>query len=217
MDVYCPKCETPVASFNFSGKNVSQVEPLDEEQTVVRPVQKIMTPSASGPALRPWMMASIGGLIVLLIISLVVLATVISYSRMTAAVNADSNTSSHNGAVPPTASPTPTETPTPTPTPMPKVQIVDSKIPVSAGQSESVAFTLDARSRITGGYVVSDGEQIDVQLIDGASHVYYGRPASPKDKINIVLPAGNYQMIFGNKHAWFTSKTVAVQLFYQQL
>jgi hypothetical protein len=212
-DVYCPKCHAPVASFSFSDKNISQVEPLDEEQTVVRPQPAAARPPSSS-LLKPWMIASIAVLVIALLGSVLVLVSVVTYVRRSDNYNAPPNSSVQNAAATPSATPTPT----PTPTPKPKVQIVDTNIPVAAGHSESIAFTLDARSRITGGYVVDGGsDDIDVEIVDSSSRVYYGRPASSKAKVDITLPPGSYQMVFSNKHAWFTSRTVAVQLFYQEL
>lgn len=209
-DVYCPNCSKPVASFRISD-NVSQVEP-SETQTVVRPrtaVTKATWPAAAVGALA-------GSVVTLAVVGLFILA----YLQMDRSKQDQANSASNGNSVrtTPVGSETvETPTPAPTPEPKPKVLIVNEQFPVPAGEQVTYPFHVTTEARVTGGFVTYGGSNdIDASLIDQRGGVYYHSGYTTKGKINIQLPPGTYTLVFSNRRAWFTDKSVAAEVYYQE-
>lgn len=212
-DVYCPNCSMPVASFHRSG-NVAQVEPHDETATVIKPrsvERKAAWPAAMVGAIAGSVLTiAIGGLFLLLYLQ----------SRNTpdaniAAAREIANRLANSPVPTPTTAATPT--PIPTPTPNPKVEIVNTRFEVAARREQIFDFTVNSTSRITGGFVAYGGSgDIAATLVDDAGRAYYQTDYTNKGKINVKVPRGHYTLIFSNRRAWFTDKSVAAEIYYQE-
>src|SRR5690242_17545040 len=157
-DIYCPNCEKPVASFSFPDR-AEQVEPLDEEATVIRPVRP--DPLIQVAPKRNWLpvvATTIGVLAAGMLIILIGVGMYLVGKRSAESGNAGN---SAVGAASPTATPTasPTSTPTPVPTPKPKREVLDEKIDLPAGNVERRSLSFDADGKLTGGFVIYGGSQ----------------------------------------------------------
>ena len=213
-DVICPNCGKPVASFTFPDR-AEQVEPLDEEATVVRPIRP--DPPIQGARKRNWLTvvtATVGILAAGMLIVLIGLGMFLVGRRSAESGNGAGN--SIAGSAAQTATPTSTPTPTPLPTPKPKREVLDEKIELPAGNVERRSLSFDADGKLTGGFVIYGGSHdVDFQIVDTAGHIWHECFCVDKEKVSVALPRGRYTFIFSNSKAWFTDKSVAAPFFFQ--
>jgi hypothetical protein len=213
-DVYCPNCSKPVASFHTGGR-VAQVEPLGETPTVVHPrpgeQRKATVPAAMVGAIAGSVFTvAIGGLLLLLYLQ----SNRKQPDANIAVANAIANTPAN--AVP-TPTITATPTPVPTPTPNPKVEIVNTRFEVPARKEQIFDFTVSSPAHVTGGFVAYGGSNdIAAELTDDSGRAYYQTDYTNKGKINVKVPRGHYTLVFSNRRAWFTDKSVAAEIYYQE-
>ena len=217
-DIYCPNCEKPVASFSFPDR-AEQVEPLDEEATVVRPIRT--EPPIQIKPERNWLKvvtATVGVLAAGIMIILIGVGMYLVGKRSAESRNGAAGNSAAGSVTPTaTATVTPTPTPTPVPTPKPKRQVLDEKIDLPAGNVERRSLSFDADGKLTGGFVIYGGSHdVDFQIVDTAGHIWHECFCVDKEKVSVALPRGRYTFIFSNAKAWFSDKTVAAQFFFQE-
>jgi len=216
-DVTCPNCGKPVASFTFPDR-AEQVEPLDEEATVVRPIRP-EPPIQVAPG-RNWLriVATVVGVLAAgMLIVLIGVGMYLVGKRSAESGNGPGNSAAGSAAPTATITPTATPTPTPVPTPKPKREVLDEKIELPAGNVERRSLSFDADGKLTGGFVIYGGSQdVDFQIVDTAGHIWHECFCVDKEKINVALPRGRYTFVFSNAKAWFSDKTVAAQFFFQE-
>lgn len=217
-DITCPNCGKPVASFAFPDR-AEQVEPLDEEATVVRPPRP-EPPFEVAPE-RNWLRVTAAVVGVLAAGMLIVLIGVGMYlvGKRSAEIGNPTGAGTPNtaSASPTATSPPETPTPTPVPTPKPKREVLDEKIELPAGNVERRSLSFEGDGKLTGGFVIYGGSQdVDFQIVDTTGHIWHECFCIDKEKISVALPRGRYTFIFSNAKAWFSDKTVAAQFFFQE-
>jgi hypothetical protein len=118
-------------------------------------------------------------------------------------------------------------TPLPTPPPPEKTLIVNQQFPVGAHQMVYHSFGSSSPMRITGGFVAYGGaNDIDAIIVDEdnfrfvqnnlGANTYFHSGYTSKGRINVTVPAGRYYLIFDNRKAWLTGKSVAAEVYYQE-
>jgi hypothetical protein len=221
-DVYCPKCSKPVASFHVSG-NVPQVEPMGETPTVVHP--RTVPPRSFGwPAV---LLGAVAGSVATLVIG--GLFFLIYYESNRTNKSETAAVTNQNAAKPAeTSKPTPTPARTETPanddqaenapeSTNPKTLIVNDQFPVPARRTVTFPFSVSKETQVTGGFVAYGGSNdVDASLLDERGGAYYHSGYTSKGKINVTVPPGKYTLVFDNRRAWFTDKSVAAEIYYQE-
>jgi hypothetical protein len=225
--VYCEKCGKPVASFNFSDR-IPDVEPLEEE-TKVRPSNYPVKKSYKKPAALGGLMLLIG----LILGGLVVGGSVIAFLAYNQNQRADNSATVNANHRTPVLAQTPNLPPATTPVAIPtveekpKTQIANQQFPVQAGHFVWYQFNVASSAQVTGGFVAYGGNNdIDAFIVDDRSfelvsnglnaNTFYHSGYTTKGKINITVPAGKYYLIFDNRKAWITPKSVAAEVYFQE-
>ncbi|MGD9629958.1 MAG: hypothetical protein AB7V18_11995 [Pyrinomonadaceae bacterium] len=134
------------------------------------------------------------------------------------------------GGVNPPESPANTYSPpvAPSPQPKPRVQIVNDSFHVGARGFKYFQFTLATSGKVEGAFRAYGGsEDIEVTLVDEDNFVNWKNRVSgrtpfqsgitSRGKIDVVVPPGAYFLVFSNRHALFTNKTVAAEVYVQEL
>lgn len=237
-DVYCPNCAKPVASFNFDPGQIPQVEYIfDEPTTIVRP-PKTDTKVERSPLYKWLLGGSIVGIIVLFLVFGVGALFLLMFASSPQVLNhkppsasnvdpaddvirraenarkqaerslANAISNSQNSEIP-------------------KYQIVNSVFAVKAGQIAYFNFDSTSSARVTGGFRVYGGSNdigayiVDVTnynlLVNGSAFQFvFGRPRIDRAKIDLTVPSGRWYIVFSNKHALFTDKQVAAEIYVQE-
>ena len=223
--VYCPTCAKPVASFSFGGQP-AQVE----EVTVV----SSRSPEKKSNSRFGIALTAIGGaLFIFAVIVIAVAGTAAFFMSQQPATDVAKNSTSVTDAKHSTRG-TQTNaqkdesasTPLPTP-PAEKKLIVNQQFPVGAQQMVYHSFGSGSPMRITGGFVAYGGaNDIDAIIVDEdnfrfvqnnlGAKTYFHSGYTSKGRINVTVPAGRYYLIFDNRKAWLTGKSVAAEAYYQE-
>ena len=84
-------------------------------------------------------------------------------------------------------------------------------------QRVSFLRTYSIPEPVTGGFVADGGSNdIAATLMDDSGRAYYETDYTNKGKINVKVPRGHYTLVFSNRRAWFTDKSVAAEIYYQE-
>ena len=214
-DRFCPNCAAPTGEFQFEG-DIPQVEPLETPTVVSK---------------RPWPLPTSSNSFWVALVAVFGVVTAVTLFGLFLGLeywkgnSANQNTNS-NQSSPASATPTPASV-SPTPEPKPKTQIVNDQFPVEAGKFTYYRFSSDSAINVSGGFVAYGGSNdIDVYLVDeenfgfvakgDEADSYYHSGYTQKGKVNKTLPPGIYYLVFDNRKAWFTGKSVAAEFYYQE-
>ena len=118
--------------------------------------------------------------------------------------------------------------PTAAPHDNPKILIVNDHIPVAARQYRWFRVQCDAACEIEGAFRVYGGsEDIDAAVLDELNFnawqngdqvpALYSTSRTARGRINVTTPPGRYVIVFSNRHALLTPKTVSAEIYYRLL
>lgn len=114
------------------------------------------------------------------------------------------------------------------PPPKTRMLVVNESFHVDAQSYISYKISILNQGRVEGGFRAYGGKNdIDVIIVDednfenwkngvnGRSPYQSGYTS--RGKIDVVIPAGVYYLVFSNRAAWLTNKTVAAEIYVQEL
>lgn len=233
-DVYCPSCSKPVASFNFTGWNAPQVEPIAEIETQVQ--ARGAGPRVGGSEKRN-MLVSVAGGLGLLVAAAAVLGSVViaafllmiadSKNPVPPSTNRQDRTADRGSLNEPARndlSPKRSESPEPPEAQQERRLVVNDVFPVGAGTYRSFRFTTGSGGVVVGGFVTYGGSRdIHVCLLDETNFRFfearrrfdplYLRLSAERGKLHVPVGPGSYYLIFSNRHAILTGKHVAAEVY----
>ena len=105
-----------------------------------------------------------------------------------------------------------------------KTLIVNDQFPVGARAYNDFEFTVNTPSRVTGGFRAFGGnDDIDAMLVDDDNFAFvhngldakvlYHTGYTSRGKINLNLSPGRYHLVFDNRKALLTGKSVAAEIY----
>lgn len=104
------------------------------------------------------------------------------------------------------------------------VKLVNEVRTVAAGDIWSIAFTMPSSGTVKGGFRTTAGgsKDIDAMIVDDTNYALLnsgqrfrsivGRIKAERGRLDANLTAGNYFVIFSNKHSWLTPKEIATEI-----